>query len=261
MSTFTNKFGAAGTDNLNYWKWNSTVNFLRKCLAIVAVSSALAGCAVGQKVDYRLSVPYASARTETTVQLAVIDDRPYILSKSKKPTYVGTLRGLYYNPFNVNTASGDPLASDIQDALWSSFRRSNIPGALATSFAKADPGKKLFVLKIREWKTDGYMRLRFDYDITGTVLDESGHELGVKSAKGSSEITDRIASGSLAIGEIINSTEIKDALDPVQLAPSAVTSSPTLLKSAGYDECMRRIAKISDPALRISSMPMCDSAK
>jgi hypothetical protein len=28
-----------------------------------------------------------------------------------------------------------------------------------------------------------------------------------------------------------------------------------------YDDCMRRIAKISDPTLRASSMSMCDGAK
>lgn len=238
------------------------MNYLKNILVMIALASTLAGCAVGQKVDYRLSVPYAAARTETTVQLAVIDDRPYVLSRSKKPTYVGTLRGLYYNPFNVNTASGDPLALDIQDALWSSFRRSNIPGALPTSLTKAGPGKKLFVLKIREWKTDGYMRLRFDYDITGSVLDENGRELGIKSAKGSSEITDRIASGSLAIGEIINSPEIKDALSPAADPPSPlVPTSATSSQNATYDECMRRVSRISDPSLRISSMPMCDAAK
>lgn len=118
------------------------------------VLASLGGCAVGQRLDYRESSPHLTARSYGEVAVAVLDERPYVRSGSKNQTYVGTLRALYYNPFNVTTLSGGPLASDIQDAIRSSLARSSIKAVSAISATKASRGQKLLVLTLREWKTD-----------------------------------------------------------------------------------------------------------
>src|SRR5690625_7487914 len=87
--------------------------------AIFAVAAILTmtGCAIGNKADYRQAVPSISVSTDHEVIVSVVDERPYVTRGSKRPNYVGTVRGGYYNPFNATTVSGRPLASDLQDAV------------------------------------------------------------------------------------------------------------------------------------------------
>ena len=233
---------------------------LLRAILMLCAFSAIGGCAFGQKVDYRESTTYLSARSDIPVEVNVIDERPYVVSGSKNPTYVGTLRALYNNPFNVNTLTGDPLSFDLKEAIRRSLAKSSIAAPAAYSTTNANPGQKLLMLKLREWKSDTYMRTRFDYDITATVLDENGKELATKSTKGSGAIKNFLTAGSDALSVVLNSDEIVAAISstPKQDAPVVpVSSKPT----ASYDDCMRRVAKISDSALRVSSMSMCDSAK
>lgn len=233
---------------------------LLRAILMLCAFSALGGCAFGQKVDYRESTTYLSARSDIPIEVNVIDERPYVVSGSKNPTYVGTLRALYYNPFNVNTLTGDPLSFDLKEAIRRSLAKSSIATPAAYSTTNASPGQRLLMLKLREWKSDTYVRTRFDYDITATVLDENGKELATKSTKGSGAIKNFLTAGSDALSVVLNSDEIVAAISstPKQDAPVVpVSSKPT----ASYDDCMRRVAKISDSALRVSSMSMCDSAK
>ena len=233
---------------------------LLRAILMLCAFSALGGCAFGQKVDYRESTTYLSARSDIPIEVNVIDERPYVVSGSKNPTYVGTLRALYYNPFNVNTLTGDPLSFDLKEAIRRSLAKSSIAAPAAYSTTNANPGQKLLMLKLREWKSDTYVHTRFDYDITATVLDENGKELATKSTKGSGAIKNFLTAGSDALSVVLNSDEIVAAISstPKQEAPAA----PVAFKSTtSYDDCMRRIAKITDPALRVSSMSMCDTAK
>lgn len=234
---------------------------LLRALAILCAFSALGGCAFGQKIDYRQSSPYLSARSDTPVEVNVIDERPYVLEDDKDSDFVGRIRGLYYNPFNVNTFTGDPLSFDIKEAVRAALEKSSIKAPAAYSTTNANPGQKLLMLKLREWKIDAYMRTRFDYDITVSVLDEHGKELATKSAKNSGAVKNVIIAGTEALSGVLNSDEIVAALssNSKQVIPAA---PPATSKAApAYDQCMRRVGKISDPALRASSMSVCDDVK
>ncbi len=234
---------------------------LLRAVLILCAFATLGGCAFGQKIDYRQSTPYLSARSDTPVEVNVIDERPYVLSGSKNPTYVGTLRALYYNPFNINTLTGNPLSFDLKEAVRTSLEKSSIKAPAAYSTTNADPGQKLLMLKLREWKSDSYMRTRFDYDITASVLDEHGKELATKSAKSSGAIKNFLTAGSEALSAVLNSDEIVAALSSESKSAPPVTAQPGTKGSANYDQCMRRVAKISDPALRAKSMSMCDAVE
>lgn len=231
---------------------------LIRTLAILCALSALGGCALGQKIDYRQSSPDLSAKSDTPIEVNVIDERPYVLSGSKNPTYVGTLRALYYNPFNINTLTGHPLSFDLKEAVRSSLEKSSIKAPAAYSTTNADPGQKLLMLKIKEWKSDSYMRTRFDYDITASVLDEHGKELATKSVKSSGVTTNVLTAGSEALGAVLNSDEIIAAISPEAKPATPAVSPSTSEVTPSYDQCMRRVAKISDLGLRTSSMAMCD---
>lgn len=183
-----------------------------RVLAILCAFTALGGCAFGQKIDYRQSSPALHARSDTPVELNVIDERPYVLKDEKDPDFVGRIRGLYYNPFNVNTLTGDPLSADIREAVRGALEKSSIKAQPAYSAASAKPGQKLLKLTLREWKIDAYMRTRFDYDITASVFDEHGNQLATKSAKNSGEVTNVISAGTEVLSAVLNSDEIVSAL-------------------------------------------------
>lgn len=234
---------------------------LLRAVLMLCAFATLGGCVFGQKIDYRQSTPYLSARSDTPVEVNVIDERPYVLSGSKNPTYVGTLRALYYNPFNINTLTGNPLSFDLKEAVRSSLEKSSIKAPAAYSTTNADPGQKLLMLKLREWKSDSYMRTRFDYDITASVLDEHGKELATKSAKSSGAIKNFLTAGSEALSAVLNSDEIVAALSSEPKSAAPVAAQPETKGSANYDQCMRRVAKISDPALRAKSMSICDAVE
>ncbi|MBA1200489.1 hypothetical protein G7009_01555 [Pseudomonas capeferrum] len=231
---------------------------LLRAFAVLCVFSALGGCAFGQKIDYRQSSPYLAVRSDKPIELSVVDERPYVSRSGKNSTFVGRIRGLYYNPFNVNTLSGSPLSADIQEAVRSALAKSGVNTVVSYAATSANPGQKLLVLKLREWKMDAYMKVRFDYDITASVLDEHGKELASKTAKNSGQVTNVIAAGTDALGEVLNSNEVVNALSskPIETLPAPATVAEPA--ASAYDQCMRRIAKISDSALRTSSMSMCD---
>jgi len=234
---------------------------LLRAVMVFFVLTSLGGCAIGQKIDYRESSPYLMARSDTVIAVVVFDERPYVVSGSKSSTYVGTLRALYYNPFNINTLSGAPLASDLNSAIRSSMRRSSIQVVYTDQVDKAAPGQKLLTLKLSEWKSDSYMRTRFDYDITATVLDEHGKILASKNAKQTGAITNVITAGTDALGKVLNDSEIVSALgSKAAQVPSTIQKSEAK-ENVSYDDCMRRIARISDSALRTASMRMCDDIK
>src|SRR5512136_1091142 len=91
----------------------SMLNFRGKLLVILVLSAvALTSCVVGQKINYVSANPEASFKGSMAVAVAVWDNRPYVLNGEKPSTYVGTFRGGFGNPFNVNTESGQPLAQD-----------------------------------------------------------------------------------------------------------------------------------------------------
>ncbi|MCS3468698.1 hypothetical protein M2401_002433 [Pseudomonas sp. JUb42] len=189
---------------------------LRAVLMLLAFAT-LGGCAFGHKLDYRQSTTTTSAHTSKPIAINVIDQRPYVISGDKKPIYVGTLRALYYNPFNINTLTGLPLSSDLAEAIRVSLEHASINAKVVYSNLDAEPGQKLLVLTVREWKSDAYMRIRFDYDITASVIDGAGKELASKSVKSTLQINNYILAGSNALLNVLDDKEIVAALsaDPV----------------------------------------------
>ncbi|MET1077408.1 MAG: hypothetical protein ABWY06_05230 [Pseudomonas sp.] len=237
---------------------------LRAFLLLMAVMQ-LTGCAFGQRVDYTQSVPTLALNSDKTIAVSVVDERPYVLSGGKERNYVGTVRGGYYNPFNMNTYSGLPLATDLQKAVIAGLRKAsvnaqdqNYPGSKAE-----DASQRLLVLRIKQWKSDTYMRARFDYDLTASVYNEQGEQLMTQDATWSGQITDYLEGGRQALGTVLSGAKLNAALSTSSQLPVATTKAPPMgtATSPGYDQCMRRVLRISDPALRLRSMPACDQVK
>lgn len=83
----------------------------------------LAGCGVGQKIQYHDTELELKASGNTMVAVAALDGRPYIKDGEKDKTYVGNLRGGFENPFNLSTVSGKPLADDMTSVICASLKK------------------------------------------------------------------------------------------------------------------------------------------
>lgn len=88
-----------------------------RVLLISLVTVCLAGCAFGSKVDYSHVYPQVGSNPAKLVEVAVVDERAYILSGSKTADYVGLIRGSYYIPYDVKARSGEPLVQDLQQSI------------------------------------------------------------------------------------------------------------------------------------------------
>lgn len=233
-----------------------------KITFVLVVAIQLTGCAFGQRVDYRQAVPVISISTESEISVAVIDERPYVASRSKNPNYVGTFRALYYNPFNVTTVSGAPLANDLQAAILTGMERSgvNVHRHVAESHTAARTGQRLLLIRVGEWKSDTYMRTRFDYDISATVRNDQGDVLGSSSAKWSGPINHFLHAGGDALRAVIGDEKVSAALSGAALFAPESRAAPVRLSKSDYDNCMARVMRISDKGLRLQAMPACDEA-
>ena len=65
-----------------------------RLVAMLLACAALAGCAVGQKFSYADGhIALLANRSDTPTAVAVLDQRPYILSRDKRENFVGLSRG------------------------------------------------------------------------------------------------------------------------------------------------------------------------
>jgi len=102
-----------------------------------ALALLCSGCAVGVKHKYdhqALDLPAASSGK--TVEVAVLDQRPYVVSNEKSPNFVGVSRGGSSNPVNVETESGQPLAANMGADIVSALQTA---GLKASQIVLASP--------------------------------------------------------------------------------------------------------------------------
>lgn len=156
----------------------------------------LGGCAFGRTYSYS-DVPIAmqAISSSGSVTVAVVDDRPYVLSGGKPDRFVGLMRGGFGNPFDVNTQSGGPLAEEVRDAIVKSLKARGISGtpvAIPSGTSVAAAKRKLLETKprrgvlvdLREWKSDSMINTDLHYDVTLTVFDDRGNETATSTIKG-----------------------------------------------------------------------------
>lgn len=155
---------------------------MKNLIGMAAICLALAGCAIGNTVDYRAPVPELAASTARTVAVTVDDQRPYVLAGSNTPQWVGMMRGGFGNPFGVHTASGDPFAADMAVAIAAGLQAKGVKAVVASGRSQAAADRTLRVA-VKEWKSDTMYRTLVLYDLRADVLDSSGAVLASESAK------------------------------------------------------------------------------
>jgi hypothetical protein len=156
----------------------------RLTILIILTAAWLSGCAVGNKYDYQLETLPLPVTGESTMGVAVIESRPYVLDGDKAPNFVGLQRGGFGNPFDVTTESGEPLVADMRDSIVDGLRargfeatalslRTNDGEAVAVA-ASRDGLDRVAVLDVRDWKSDAMARVTMHYDLILAVYDGGG---------------------------------------------------------------------------------------
>jgi hypothetical protein len=161
------------------------------------MASLVAGCAVGRKQEFdtaRVDV----TTTSKTINVAMLDHRACVVSKDKNETFTGLSRGGFGNPFDVNTKSGRPLASDMANALAASLRDKGATVNIVTlppstsdadAMAKlATQGSKGLLVELVEWKSDKYMRTKLGFNVRAFVIDSNGRPLGDSRVEGEDDL-------------------------------------------------------------------------
>ncbi len=159
----------------------------------------LGGCAVGVKHDYGKQALNLEVATPATVAVGTLDHRFYIVNGQKSPDFVGLSRGGFGNPFDVNTQSGQPLATDISNSIVESMKTKGMNARAielkhtlsvdeAGSALRASGTQRAVMIRIQEWKSDTMINIGFHYDLVLRVLDGSGKVLASKVEQGSENL-------------------------------------------------------------------------
>ena len=154
---------------------------MRRIILSVALALGLAGCAVGNTFDYRSAAPPVALKTDKSVLVKAVDQRPYVLKGDNTPQWVGMFRGGFGNPFGVHTLSGDPLADDVAVAVASGLTAQGVTATVATD--KVAAGKVLTVT-LRDWRSDTMYNTMIRYDLEAQVTDPKGAVLARNKVAG-----------------------------------------------------------------------------
>ena len=147
-------------------------------LLVLVLILPLSACAVGNRYDYRGAIGGLPVSGTGNIAVEVIDARPYVVNGDKEPDFVGVQRGGYGNPFDVRTASGEPLASEMRAAIASAMQHQGF-----TVVSPGDAAPRKLELRILDWETDVMMRLSVAYDLTLSVFDGQGALLASSTTK------------------------------------------------------------------------------
>jgi hypothetical protein len=131
--------------------------------------------------------------------VGVVDHRPYVLSGDKAPTFVGLQRSGVGIPYNVNTQSGKPLATDFSGAMSKALTDKgykvteiNLAPADTVDAARtklgAEKAGRRILLEVREWKTDTYAEAALHYGLYLDVMDETSAVIGHAESAGTNNL-------------------------------------------------------------------------
>jgi hypothetical protein len=162
----------------------------------------LGGCPMGVKHDYDQKALNLGITTSATVAVGTLDHRPYVVNGGKAPNFVGLSRGPFGEPFNINTESGKPLASDISSSIVASMKDKGVDAKVvelkpalsldeARAAVRAAGTQRSVVITLMEWKGDSMINVELIYDLDLRVFDKDGKLLTSKLQQGRENLGSR----------------------------------------------------------------------
>jgi hypothetical protein len=202
---------------------------------VTILSFSLSGCVLGNSFRYNDITANITANKGTSVAVATIDQRPYVLDEDSEPSYAGMVRGPYAVPFSAHTKSGKALADEMTGIIVRSLAQNGVTATSVTTHfrdttaqAKAELSaagtQRSLLLTLLNWQSDTLNNTTLEYDVTLEVLGESGKSIAQKTFKGSDHLGGSFINPlgyaakevppavSKVIGEFFASEEIRNAL-------------------------------------------------
>ncbi|HEX6641336.1 MAG TPA: hypothetical protein VF215_09500 [Thermoanaerobaculia bacterium] len=163
--------------------------------AALATLFLLTGCVMGNTHAFNYVPTERSdvGNGVTVLVFAVDDQREYVVSGDEPANFVGEQRNGYGMPFNVTTADKRPFAAIVQETVQrdleaSGFRVTTSQTKQGADAVKAAQARKGLKVVMREFKSDTFNNINFDYDFEVVVYDDAGNELARDRVSGEEEL-------------------------------------------------------------------------
>jgi len=169
-----------------------------KLMALAVASVYLSGCASVMTAEQ--AAPSVNTPSElSSVSVAVVDKREYVLSGDKSPNFEGLSRSNFGIPYSQYTHTGQAMSEYLTDRLVAGFKKKGVkaeayPTAHSMSIssikeALAKQEQPSVIIALNEWKYDYHAFSDNSwYEVDVIVLGESGEEKAKRSFKGENDV-------------------------------------------------------------------------
>lgn len=209
-------------------------------LAVAVVLIALGACrAPSGTYEIAPVSPSVTVSTSQSVATSVIDRRPYVLNGDESDEFLGTERGNWGGEKPIKTASGRPVADELNDAVAGALRNQGIQAgpilpveikgtgkgfdrSEALAGFQTQPSERLLLVEVEDWRTDIYTRITLSWRLRATVFDRAGQILATSTSQGKEPVSRTSVSGEYAdiavtelsqrLSWLLNERQITDAL-------------------------------------------------
>lgn len=159
------------------------------------------GCAFGNVASLSVEQGFDLEAGEIDrIAVGVRDRREDVVSGGDKETLVGHQRSLYGIPYDVQNASGQPLAADLAQMIADGFRKKGTDVLIvklspfgaeekAVDALLASKRDRVLFFNIYDWNADTYSQTTLHYDVELRVLDVNGRKLADSRVTGEDELT------------------------------------------------------------------------
>jgi hypothetical protein len=159
----------------------------------------VAGCAIGNRHDYRVVHLPPPLEGSGTLAIAVHDQRPDVVSGAEDTDYVGQQRAGFGNPFDVTTESGFALSDDWAHVIASAMKRGGFEPSVVRTRPQdtheqvigrmhATGARAMLLLMVHRWDADTYNDVTLHHDVVAAVFGHNGALLGHARSTGDSEL-------------------------------------------------------------------------
>jgi hypothetical protein len=133
----------------------------------IILSTLCSVCMIGCGQSLYMAKPDLYLKGEKTVTVVTIDQRSYILDKSKEPHYISTIRGALGNPLSYYTDKDKPVAEEVAQVVASALMKNGFKTKTisvqpsndltdANSKIKENPSDRSILIRIKELRSDSW---------------------------------------------------------------------------------------------------------
>lgn len=189
-----------------------------KALAITLFVLSTWICNADAQENFANAWPAINYYTKVPIRVAVVDEREYVKSGTKDSSYVGAIRNNYGIPRNVYTASGGPVAEDVEKAIVNGLSNVGINAEIADAASKSSrrssqSGERLLLITLSEWVSDSYRNsVGFSHKLTASLFDHDGGRIAFTSSEGTKNFSSPLEGGRDALNQLLTEPMLVSAI-------------------------------------------------